>query len=194
MALQPEFEEFYDGWSRKVEAYHGKEIRDYFDKFLTQYVIYNRLYVEATKQLSCDPNSGIRIDGRDSFPDAQAAKVYVANYLGARAIVQAMQQDHDCYSALMAVEQILGIHEFFIKLHPVTGERQPDDDVDLLNRLRSKNSSEKVLAILEFIYSVRCNMMHGQKDFSTRQLKLLCPTIILLRKLCTLLHRKLSMH
>lgn len=194
MPLPHEFVEFYKSWTEKADGYTGQTARTFFDRFLTQYVLYNRLYCEATLRLSRMPNSGIQIEGRANFPDAAAAKDYVAQFLGARHLIAALEGDPECVVAIAEAKRILEEHQFFIMLHPVTGERQAGEDEQLLDRLNAAGQGERIAAILEFIYCVRCNMIHGQKDFTDIQIVLLQPTTKLLQKVCELLYRKLLEH
>jgi len=192
MALEAEFEEFYTSWSQKISEYKGHSARMYFDKFLTQFVLFNRLYVEATFRLSRNERNRIQLDNREQFPDAKAAKIYVADYLGSRNLLDEIQRDEECITAFYELELILQNNIFFVKLHPVTGERQPNEDEILLEKLRSNSRATKAYALLEFIYCVRCNLMHGQKGFSEHQITLLSPLNILLNKICSLVYDKLS--
>jgi Uma2 family endonuclease len=43
----------------------------------------------------------------------------------------------------------------------VTGNPQRQKDLELLSRLRSTSRDDRANAILELIYSIRCNMFHG---------------------------------
>jgi hypothetical protein len=72
------------------------------------------------------------------------------------------------------------------------GEPRPEEDRKLLNNLRSDNKQWKVSALLDIIYSVRCNMFHGHKGFDRVQIDILIPLTILLDKLTTLLYERLS--
>lgn len=194
MPLPPEFVEFHKTWTEKVDGYTDQTARSCFDRFLTQYVLYNRLYCEVTLRLSKNPDSGILLEGKASFPDASAAKDYVAQFLGANNLIEALERDKDCLAAIAELKQILEQHRFFVKLHPVNGERQAGEDEQLLSRMNAAGRGERAGAILEFIYCIRCNMMHGQKDFTEAQKVLLQPTTVLLRKICDLLYLKLCKH
>jgi len=192
MPLSPEFSEFYTSWVKKAHAYTDEDVRNCFDKFFTFFVIYNRLYAEATFRLAQTEGSGITIANRDSFPDALAAKEYVANYLGARVLITGLQADQNCVAALETLKDLLREHRFYIKLDLVTGNRQPEEDASLLSKLEESSCAVRAGAILDMIYSIRCNMFHGQKSFHETQLELLQPMTIVLERVCHLLWRKLS--
>lgn len=74
----------------------------------------------------------------------------------------------------------------------VTGERQPEKDEELLQDLESQNSHKRAKAILDVLYSIRCNMFHAHKGLREVQQKLLGPVICVLRKLVVVLHARLS--
>ena len=50
MSLSSNFVQFIRGWTTKAESIrlHDHDLASYFDKFFTLFVIYNRLYTEAT--------------------------------------------------------------------------------------------------------------------------------------------------
>jgi hypothetical protein len=81
---------------------------------------------------------------------------------------------------------------FSLKLDPVTGDRRPAKDRQLLTALESRSRNQKAKAVLETLYSIRCNMFHGQKDFQLHQLALLRPAILLLESTTDVLHQALE--
>lgn len=193
MPLSQEFSEFYTSWLQKANQYTDNDIRSCFDKFFTLFVVYNRLYAEATFRLAQTEGSGINLDNWNTFPDPVAAKEYLANYIGARNLINGLRSDPRCVTALQSLEQLLQNQRFNIKLNLLTGTPQPDEDVILLTKLRSRSNSVKALAILDTIYSIRCNMFHGHKGFHEVQLELLIPITTLLERICTITWQKLSL-
>ncbi len=68
--INQEIQSFCENWIAKANAYENDNLQHVFDKFFTLFVVYNRLYVEATFRMS---NKGeINIRNRNSFPDPQA--------------------------------------------------------------------------------------------------------------------------
>ncbi len=189
--LLPEFQSFYRNWIRKAEEYGTEELHQCFDKFFTLYVVYNRLYAEMTFLLVRKGEVTFK-KGRSSFPDSKAAKDYVRNYLGSSDIVNQLEEDLNTKQSLHAILKLIEEGTFHIKLDVMTGNRQKEADKKLLNSLRSIDEDTKALAILDYIYSIRCNMFHGHKGFNEIQVEILKPTIILLQKIVTLLYEKLS--
>ena len=105
--MNQEIETFCQNWIEKAEAYNDNNLQDVFDKFFTLFVVYNRLYVEATFRMS---NRGeINIRNRNSFPDAQAAKNYVIQYLTSRTINEAFNNDENCLRAIERLKEITRI-------------------------------------------------------------------------------------
>jgi len=190
MSLTPEFNEFVANWLNKADQIALKELPTYFDKFFTLYVVYNRLYAEATFVLA---RSGqINIERRTSFPDREGATNYLAKFIGSKNIIRAIENNGEATEALNQVEGLIERNVFSIKLHMVTGGRQRDKDEDLLRRLRSTAQNTKAEAILDLLYSIRCNTFHGHKGFKEVQTAILAPAITLLRVLIALLKAKLA--
>lgn len=189
MSLSPEFEEFYRSWIQKVDNYSTDNIRDCFDKFFTLFVIYNRLYAEATFVLA--RRNYINISKRTSFPDSSAAKNYVLQYLTSNYLIKHLEDNRETLKAIHKIRELINGESFYIKLDMVTGAGQRDRDLELLKSLHSKSTHKKAEAILDFLYSIRCNMFHGHKEFQQIQMNLLKPTIIILKKVIAVLYNKL---
>jgi len=188
--LSTEFFDFCDNWIQKADGYSTNSLQECFDKFFTLFVVYNRLYVEATFLLH--RKRKINILRRISFPDSDAAKSYVLKYLGSGHFISFLENDEAVTKAINDLKQILDKGHFYIKLHMVTGKRQRDKDVELLNRLRSNSRNTRAEAILDVLYSVRCNMFHGNKGFHEFQTVLLIPCILILNKVTKVLFEKLK--
>ena len=190
MALNPEFSNFVKDWLTKAEQIQLSSLATYFDKFFTLYVVYNRLYAEATFTLS--RYGQIKITNRTSFPDKYAATSYVLKLIGSANLVTAMTNNPECTTALHKIEALIERNQFSIKLNMVTGKSQRDKDEDLLCRLRDTGKNTKATAILELIYSIRCNTFHGHKGFEGVQVQILGPVIVLLRTLIELVREHLA--
>ena len=184
-----ELQEFCQRWLQKSREYHGHSIRDCFDKFFTLFVAYNRLYAELT--LSLARKGRVRLKG-NSIPDGRAAKLFVHEYLGTNHIWSSLQNDRVCMEAVETIEDLIDHQVFAIKLDRLGGQPRRQEDLRLLNALRSDNRYKTVEAVLDIIYSVRCNMFHGHKGFHEVQTQILIPVTILLEKITILLYEKLS--
>jgi len=192
--LNPESREFYNRWRCKADAYEGDDVRDLFDRFVTQFVIYNRLYADATFSLASE--NRIRLDPDGSFPDGKAAKSYVAQYLGATSLIEALEADPGCAEAIRAVIRLLSARvserQFFIILDKITGAHQPEEDKRLLNSLRSTSRAARAEGILEFLYAVRVNLIHGHKSFEPIQKEVVQPANVLLSRIIDILFERLN--
>jgi hypothetical protein len=176
MALSHTLRTFCDNWRIKAEAYSTDDLGGAFDRFFTSYVIFNRLYAEATYRLA--GRGQVRL--RDRFPDSQAAQEYVIQYCGAQRLTGAWENDPAAAGALREIVQHLRDGRFALKLDPMTGARRPEKDRELLEALESRGKNRRAKAVLEALYSIRCNIFHGQKRFEAFQLALLRPAIMLL--------------
>jgi hypothetical protein len=188
MMLISAFKEFVGRWLARADEIQLTSLDNYFDKFFTLFVVYNRLYIEAAFTLAS--NGQVDIYKKTSFPDREGATSYIAKLVGADKIVSTTNADPQCVKALEQIAKLIEQKEFAIKLHPVTGKNQPDEDMQLLQDLRSANQNAKAIAILDMIYSIRCNTFHGQKGFEDDQIEILGPAIVLLRKIIELLREQ----
>lgn len=187
--ISQELRGFCERWFQKARGYQGQSIQECFDRFFTLFIVYNRLYAELT--LSWARTGRIQLRGR-SLPDEKAATQYVHSYLGTNHIWSNLQNDDQCQQAVSTIRNLLENQVFVIKLDRLRGEPRQEEDLDLLNDLRSDNKWRKVSALLDIIYSVRCNMFHGHKGFDSVQTEILVPVTILLDKLPVLLYERLS--
>jgi hypothetical protein len=187
MALSPELATFCEHWRTKANEYDGG-VGAAFDKFFTLYVVFNRLYAEATFRLA--RRGDVRL--RDRFPDSQGAQEYVLQFCGATRLVDAWQENPQAREALRQIACNLRTGQFALKLDMVTGARRPASDQDLLKRMESRNRNERAKAGLEALYAIRCNMFHGHKGFDQIQLALLRPALVLLESTIDILQHALD--
>ncbi len=192
--LSQEFHNFYNRWRSKANHYRGQDIRAAFDRFFTLFVIYNRLYGEATFELA--RRNLINLNRRTSFPDAQAAKEYVRQYLGGPNMMQLLDANPDCVEAIQAVIGLLDGpvqgRQFAIKLNMIDGSPQRDEDLKLLRMFRSASPNERAKGILHFLYAVRCNLFHGHKGFDRVQIEVMRPATVLLLQMIEILFEHLN--
>lgn len=190
MALSPEFRDFYTRWMEKVNARELEDFGGYFDDYFSLFVAFNRLYAETTFILA--RKRTLNLARRTSFPDADAAKTYVLKYLGSRHYLEKLENNQAAGPALETLKTLIRDQRFYIKLNMVTGDRQPDKDEELLKHLESRGVHQRAEAVLDLLYSVRCNMFHGHKGFHQLQVDLLRPLCAVLRATNEILYQKLS--
>jgi hypothetical protein len=187
--ISQELYQFCERWFQKEQEYQNQDIQNYFDKFFTIYVVYNRLYKELT--LSWVRIGKIKAKGFQ-VSDSAGAKEHVHNYLGTDVIWTAINNDHNCLRSVTSICALLENHVFYIKLDRLTGEPKPEEDQKLLDALNSGDHDKIVKALLDIIYSIRCNMFHGHKGFDRIQIDILSPVNTLLEKITKLLFEKLA--
>ena len=191
MKLHYEFKEFWEGWMKKVSAIELKGLADYYDKFITLFVIYNRLYANATFWL-WDSQRAPFPGKSNSFPDTKAACVYVGQFLGEAEMMETLRQNPETHNAINSLLNVLRRGDRYFKLKMPRAEPDPKEDEKLLKKLESDNPVEQAQGVLEIIHCVRCNTFHGSKNFSYVQIEILGPIITLLEALNSLLRRKLE--
>ncbi len=189
MSISPELEKFYGNWMSKADGYIAQETKEYFDEFFTLYVLFNRLYAEATFRLA--RNDQVQLQNRNSFPDSNAAQEYLLQYLSARTVCLEIDNNSGAHKALNDICSLLRRGDFAFKLDMVTGEVQPEKDGELLKQLESTNKGIKAKAVLETIYSIRCNLFHGHKGFTSVQEEILRPMNLLLRTIINITYKRL---
>lgn len=188
--LSGEFRQFYAAWLRKADDYGDHELRELFDKFFTLYVLYNRVYAEATFELA--RTGKIRLANRNGFPDSRVAIHYVVQFLGARQLIQAIESDQSSSQALQKICKLIENGDFHILLEIASGAPRREEDLELLVSLRSANAGQRARAITRTIYAVRCSLFHGHKQFVGVQRELLIPVSAVLRRLIESIYAKLS--
>ncbi len=190
MALHPHVQDFYREWLGKADNYQEENLSSYFNKAFSLFTLYNKLYAEATFILA--RNGEITLNERRGFPDRKGATEYAPKFMGHDHLMNIFSNDQECTSSISELIEHINIENFYIKLSMPYGERQPNKDRDLAQRMRSTGAKTKVEAVLDLIYSVRCNMFHGNKQFDQVQVALLKPVTIIIRKVIVELYRKLS--
>jgi hypothetical protein len=153
--LSPEFERFISGWLDKADQYSVTSTDDCYDKFFTLFVVFNRLYAEATFDLA--RRGVITLQANKSLPDRKGATEYTLEVIS----IDAFQALYDArlVHAVGEIANLIDNEHFFIKLSTPDGNRQPVEDQVLLAHLRSSGKT-RALAVLDLIYTIRCNLFH----------------------------------
>jgi len=166
------FEEFYENWIIKANEYSENVLRDIFDKYLTLFVIYN-----------CEYNLIASETMKKGIFDRYAATESIVKFLGADYFLYKMKEK----GLNIEIERIIELMEtnsFNIKLNRGMSFRA--NDLTIIEKLRSDNEKVKAIAILEVIYFVRCNLIHGHKQYAEYQQELLLPLVRILNELVTM--------
>ncbi len=190
--ISTELQDFYKRWRRKAHAYRAGTLQGCFDRFFTLYVAYNRLYAEVS--LSQARKHQHQLGRRDYYytSDSYGAKDAVREYLGTDFLWNSFQNDPQCRNAIDAISTLIADEVFAIKLNRLYGTPQREKDLQLVNHLRHGNRFQRVQAVLDVIYSIRCNMFHGHKGFNQVQIQMLEPVTVLLEKVSGLLYGKME--
>ena len=192
--LSEEFCKFYGNWSGKADTYHANELRSAFDRYFTLFVVFNRLYAETTFELA---RRGLIQLPKNRFPDRKAATKYVLEFFESDYLIDELRKDPRSLSAVEEIKSFLprdasDRYQFAIKLSMPYGQAQPQKDAELFRKLDSVNKNEQAEAILEFLYSIRCNLFHGHKGFDAVQLEVLRPANALLAHVNRILFERLN--
>lgn len=193
--LSSEFNAFYVNWRAKADQYNGDDLQSAFDRFFTLFVIYNRLYAEATFQLAREGR--VNLATRKSFPDGKAATDYVMQLLGSSNVIQLFKADQNCNDAIQSIISLVSAptadgRQFAIKLDMINGLPQREADLELLRRFNSNSHNDYGIAVLEFLYAIRCNLFHGHKGFDPVQLEIIRPANTLLLRIVEILFHHLN--
>lgn len=141
-----------------------------FDRFVSLYVAFNRVYTEVGKLLitagKIHQSSARRYA---PLPDRQSATQYVVRYFGMADLQNRILSDQACREAVDKVADLIQRHVFYLHEDYRTGT--PDFARDAQYADRAANYD--VIAILELIYQARCNTLHGAKAFEEDQRVLL---------------------
>jgi hypothetical protein len=183
--LNWEFGRFTEAWLERADGYND-DLNGCYDKFFTLFVVFNRLYSEATFEL--DKRGIITLPKNRPLPDKKGATEYTLELIG-------LEKFEEIYAEKLAphvetVARLIDEEVFYIRFSSPEGERQPERDRELLGELRSSGRT-RALAVLELVYRVRCNLFHGHKAFNSVQLELLRPVNVILENTARLLYRRL---
>ena len=103
--MTQEITRFCTNWLEKAQMYDVHNLQGSFDKFFTLFVVYNRLYVEATFQLAT--NNQIDLSKRVNFPDDKAAKVYSLQFLKSENLNKVFNECSECSNAIEKLKNVI---------------------------------------------------------------------------------------
>ncbi len=180
--IQNELNEFYQRWKTKANGYNSGLLEDYFDRFFTLFVIYNRIYNVVTVILAEQGELEIlkengKIKKKEKIDDNKAATVCVAHFLREELneIIAENQSQID--------EFIFIIKERLFNIDLKNGKPQKNKDFELKNGLESDEAEIIVESLLIILYKMRCNVFHAEKGFNNSQIRILEPANICLNNL-----------
>lgn len=180
--IQHELKEFYQRWKTKADGHDSESLADYFDRFFTLFVIYNRIYnvvnviLAEQGELKILKETG-KIKKKNNTDDNQAATICIAHFLREELneIVAENQVQID--------EFIYIIKERLFNIVLKNGKPQRHEDLELENGLESDDAVLIVESLLIILYKMRCNVFHAEKGFNNSQIRILEPANICLNNL-----------
>lgn len=170
-----QLDQFYGRWREKANEYNSDDLSNYFDKFFTLFVVYNRIYnvvvaiLNEKGELDTLKQQG-KIDKRKIEPyDNKAATICVAHFLHGdlQAIIEKNQNQIEEF------KNIIRNQRFYIDLKH--GHPQREKDLDLLRGLESSDNLLIVESLLKILYKIRCNIFHAEKGYNNEQRLILEP-------------------
>lgn len=171
--LSEQLIEFYENWTEKSNQIVGDKLSDVYDNYITLFIMFNNLYNQIPKELA---RKGDKLPPK--IYDNIAATDYVVSFLDAKNIMTEFVENGNCED-ISSIIRVIDQEIFYIKFK--YGESQRDEDLKILENLKSVNHVNKATAILQVVYHVRCNMFHGHKDFKEYQRMLIKPLINIIK-------------
>ncbi len=135
------------------------------------------------------PEGSAGFGSENIVPRCSGCKNIRLKYLGSKYYLDKLEINQE--AAIETLKNLIRDQRFYIKLNMVTGVRQPDKDDELLKKLESRGIHQRAGAVLDLLYSVRCNMFHGHKGFQEVQIKLLKPLCVVLKATNEILYERL---
>jgi hypothetical protein len=177
-------ERFCERWIIKADAYRSDSIEDLFDRFFTLFVAYNRFYSAAAElhRATLDPLHAKMPQG-----DRHEATTVMARLIRQSRFTDVVNETPSIAAACQAIAELLENHHFF--LHTFRGTNDPNLEKD--SKLADGLRKHSLLAVLECLYQIRCNIFHGEKEFAPRQAELLAPALTLLETIVSMSSRAL---
>lgn len=170
---------FCERWINKAEAYRSEDLEDLFDRFFTLFVAFNRIYSAAAEMRrdGLPPHLANKLRG-----DRQEATAVMARLITQARFTDAIGRQPTIADACQAISMLLQDHRFFLHSFRHIGRPDLARDTRLADGLRACG----LMAVLECLYQIRCNIFHGEKEFAPRQAELLIPANILLETIVSL--------
>mgnify|MGYP001777621673 CR=1 FL=1 len=145
--LQP----FKDRWLEKIETHRsGNRLNDVFDEFVARYIVFEAaVSVLKSKDIKYKFNRDYCTNKASAFLSDKAN------------LLVTELNDNACRLGDVIKEEHLSVVSFDGK------------DPELQNTWKTAKNSEKLKALLETLYYMRCNLFHGSKEFNHCQEPLL---------------------
>ncbi|QKF66562.1 hypothetical protein AVENP_1006 [Arcobacter venerupis] len=156
-------------WLEKSKKYNNTDVEEVMDKFFSLYVSYNAIYSKFSQGSAND--------------DRSCATTKMAEYLKRENITIL----NDCESTVKKMIAPIKNGSFYIYGNH-SGQDFKKDNV-IIQKI--EEDINNYASILNFIYGLRSNMFHGEKQIIGEQIQLLNPANIILEKLLDALIKKI---
>ena len=148
---------FYKRWMAKADNYDTSDLSDCFDKFLTLFTVYNSMYNNLAKQIGFS----------EKYDNAKATKCVpsVTEF-------KELCEDEIFKKSSEKITSLIDSGEFYVS--------DTSSDKKIIKRVKSNDKSVRLQGVLELVYRIRCNLIHGEKEFMCTQKNILQPCINIL--------------
>jgi len=154
---------FCERWLAKASQYDDRSLDGAFDKFFSLFIAFNRLYWHLAFHA-----------GLAYGHDTEQATSGFAVTVGVAKLAAALDADRTHDDVRTLADLIAPGGGFYVASR--RGIENVHRNQALYRRLISRDSWERVVGLLEYLYFVRCNMFHGHKDLDDAQLRIIRPS------------------
>ncbi len=142
-------------WNDKADSYAGKknDLASTFDEFVTRFIVYNVLYNLCAEKLICGKKVGDKKKATEAVFDVLQRK--------SAHLLSVMAPD------IEKLNNIISENGYIIDTDG------PANNNVMLKKMSSSNTDEKIKSVLNCLYKLRCNLIHGDKEYMEEQQPLL---------------------
>lgn len=176
--MNQDTKDFIHSWTIKMSDIQGNDLGALFNRYISLYILYNRLYNDSFRRLKESNNLT-----KPRYSDFEKATTLVIQFNSANDIISRLKENNNS-SDIETIANLIRNDIFNINL--ADGVSQKLIDKQLLDNLMNADVNIKSQAIFSIIYNVRNNMEHGEKHFEQHQRLLLEPLIKILQTIVDL--------
>lgn len=142
-------------WNDKADSYAGKknDLASTFDEFVTRFIVYNVLYNLCAEKLIYGKKVGDKKKATEAVFDVLQRK--------SAHLLSVMAPD------IEKLNNIISENGYIIDTDG------PANNNVMLKKMSSSNTDEKIKSVLNCLYKLRCNLIHGDKEYMEEQQPLL---------------------
>ena len=142
-------------WNDKADSYAGKknDLAATFDEFVTRFIVYNVLYNLCAEKLAYGKKVGDKKKATEAVFDVLQRK--------SAHLLSVMTPD------IEKLNNIISENGYIIDTD------DPANNNVMLKKMSSSNTDEKIKSVLNCLYKLRCNLIHGDKEYMEEQQPLL---------------------